>query len=240
MKTTYTLPSNEEKATYVQDKFTQIASKYDLFNDLITQGMHRYWKNFLVRQANLKEGDSALDICCGTGDITKRLRKVVGAKGNALGLDFSPGMLQVARTRENSDSISFMQGDAMVLPVKDASLNAVTVGYGLRNVIDIPKCLREVHRALKPGGKFLSLDVGKVKSPLIKPFFQFYFFYIVPRIGKLLYSEEDMFDYLPHSSIEYPDQEKLSEIIYAAGFEKVKYYNFVFGGSTIHIATKSF
>ena len=236
---TYTLPASTEKAEYVQSKFSKIASRYDLFNDLITQGMHRYWKNFMVEKAALKAGDTALDICCGTGDITKRLRKAVGDSGVTLGLDFSSGMLQVAQGRENNAGAFFMQGDAMTLPVQDSSVNAITVGYGLRNVTDISKCLRGVYKALRPGGKFLSLDVGKVKSPLIKPFFQFYFFHVVPRIGKLLYQKEDMFDYLPHSSIDYPDQDKLSHMLLDSGFHNVKYYNFLFGGSTIHVATKA-
>lgn len=235
---TYTLPPQEEKNRYVQSKFTGIAARYDLFNDLITQGMHRYWKNFLVRKAKLNPGDTALDICCGTGDITGRLKKAVGENGTVFGLDFSSGMLQVAHARKKNGANNFLQGDAMTLPVKGSSVNAITVGYGLRNVTDIPKCLNEVFRVLKPGGKFLSLDVGKVKSSLIRPFFHFYFFRIVPRIGKLLYKDEDMFDYLPHSSIDYPDQEKLSLLLKQAGFGEVRYYNFVFGGSTIHVAVK--
>ncbi len=235
----YKLPDQENKHDYVQTKFTDISARYDLFNDLITQGMHRYWKNFLVRHSGLKQGDTALDMCCGTGDITSRLSKIVGDKGKVIGLDFSSGMLKVAKERkEQKTKKFFIQGDAMKLPLKQSSIDAVSVGYGLRNVIKLENCLEEVLSALKPGGKFLSLDVGKVKNRFVRPFFNFYFFSLVPIIGKTLYKGEDMFDYLPHSAIEYPSQEKLATILNDVGFTDVKYYNFVFGASTIHIATK--
>jgi len=234
----FKIPEGQEKATYVKNKFSTIAKRYDLFNDIVTQGVHRYWKGFLVRKADLKAGDSAMDICCGTGDITQRLENVVGDTGKVTGLDFSAGMLNVARSRATNKKNHFIQGDATLLPVKSESLDAVTVGFGLRNLIDIQGCLSEVLRVLKPGGRFLSLDMGKVKIPLIRTLFQFYFFVIVPRIGKMIYPGEEFFDYFPHSSLNYPSQEKLAGMLEETGFSNVRFFNFHLGSTVIHYARK--
>jgi demethylmenaquinone methyltransferase / 2-methoxy-6-polyprenyl-1,4-benzoquinol methylase len=208
----FQIPDDQEKSVYVRSKFSVIADRYDLFNDIITQGMHRYWKAFLVRKAGLKVGDSALDICCGTGDITQRLSRAVENSGNITGLDFSTGMLKVAQSRSAAESL-FIQGDAMVLPIKSNSQDAITVGFGLRNLINIEACLTEVYRVLKPGGRFLSLDMGKVSIPLVRELFRFYFFVVVPRIGKWIYPKETFFDYFPHSSLAYPSQKKLAGML---------------------------
>ncbi|NQU63231.1 MAG: ubiquinone/menaquinone biosynthesis methyltransferase, partial [SAR324 cluster bacterium] len=189
----FRIPGGQEKAVFVKNKFSAIADRYDLFNDIVTQWMHRHWKGFLVRKAGLKQGDFALDICCGTGDITQRLANVVGESGNITGLDFSTGMLDVARSRKNKRISHFIQGDATSLPIKSESQDTVTVGFGLRNLVNIEGCLSEVLRVLKPGGRFLSLDMGKVKVPLVRTFFQFYFFVIVPKIGKMIYPGESFF-----------------------------------------------
>lgn len=234
----FTIPEGNSKAKYVKSKFSRIAGKYDLFNDLFTQGMHRYWKRFLVGKANLQEGDYALDICCGTGDITQLLQKKVGSQGSVYGLDFSPGMLSVAGCRNRQQSAGFLQADATVLPFSSNSFDAVTVGYGLRNLVDINACLREVERVLKPGGRFLCLDVGKVTIPVISQLFNFYFFKIVPRIGKLIYPGEDMFDYFPESSIDFPSQQKLADMLSQCGFTGVRYHNFYFGSVAVHYGIK--
>jgi demethylmenaquinone methyltransferase/2-methoxy-6-polyprenyl-1,4-benzoquinol methylase len=236
----FNMPTGEAKFRFVQDSFSRIAARYDLFNDLITQGRHRYWKQFMVDQAQVKKGETSLDLCCGTGDITERLYQKAGSQGNTLGLDFSSGMLQVAKSRNRRDTQHrFIQGDAMKLPVKSESVDVVTVGYGLRNLVSINDCLSEVFRVLRPGGRFLILDMGKVKNPLLNYLFQFYFFQIVPRIGKALYKNEDMFEYFPESAVNYPDQESMSEMLSLTGFKEVKYFNFYFGANAIHRCVKS-
>ena len=234
----FSIPDGTQKAKYVKQKFSGIAGRYDLFNDIVTQGMHRYWKRFLVKKANLNDGDQALDICCGTGDISQLLLKAVGSPGTVIGLDFSPGMLEIAAERNRGGSAAFIQGDAMVLPAKSDSLDVVTVGYGLRNLVNISDCLQEVYRVLKPGGRFLCLDMGKVSLPLIRELFAFYFFKVVPKIGKWIYPGEDMFDYFPESSVNYPSQEKLAEMLKEQGFSAVDYFNFYFGSTVVHFAQK--
>ncbi len=234
----FIIPDGDSKAEYVRQKFSGIAGRYDLFNDLITQGMHRYWKRFLVAKTGIQPGGKALDICCGTGDITSLLEKKAGREGVVTGLDFSNGMLAVAAQRNAANNVSFIRGDASVLPFASESLDTVTVGYGLRNLVSIDTCLGEVYRVLKKGGRFLSLDMGKVKLPVARQLFAFYFFRIVPRIGKLIYPGENMFDYFPESSVEFPSQEKLAGMMERQGFIDVRFYNFYLGCVAIHCGEK--
>jgi len=151
---TYTLPGTDEKSRYVEQKFDEIAQKYDRFNDLITFGMHRYWKRFVVRQTGLHPEEHCLDLCCGTGDIAREvLRQYPASK--VTGLDFSQKMLNIAKSKSSNNSgIQYLLGDAMEIPFPDTNFDAVTIGYGLRNVPNLNGCLQEILRVLKPGGSF--------------------------------------------------------------------------------------
>ncbi|MBT7810129.1 MAG: ubiquinone/menaquinone biosynthesis methyltransferase, partial [Deltaproteobacteria bacterium] len=175
----YTLPETDEKAHYVEQKFDEIAQKYDRFNDLITFGMHRYWKRFVVRQTGLQPEEHCLDLCCGTGDIAREvLRQYPTSK--VTGLDFSQKMLNIAKSKSSNNSgVQYLLGNAMEIPFSDTNFDAVTIGYGLRNVPNLNGCLQEILRVLKPGGILVSLDVGKVRLPVIKELNNFYFFRIV-------------------------------------------------------------
>ena len=140
----------------------------------------------------------------------------------------------------NSNSIQFIQGDALRLPFPDNWFAAVTNGYGLRNLDDLTKGLLDIRRILQPGGVLVSLDVGKVRLPLMDVLNRFYFFKVVPKIGEWLMPEQEMFTYLPQSSLKYPDQETLNRKLLEVGFQQADYYDFVFGASTIHVAYKTF
>ena len=235
---TYTLPKNEEKSVYVEQMFNKIAQKYDLFNDIITFGMHRQWKRFVARQTELHDKQSCLDLCCGTGDIAREvLRQYPSSK--VTGLDFSEKMLNIAESKNTSEIVvKYVSGDAMNIPFQDAVFDAVTIGYGMRNVQDISQFLREILRVLKPEGVLVSLDIGKVRIPILAELNHFYFFHIVPLIGKLLMPGEKIFKYLPESSLEYPNQDSLKNLMIETGFHMVEFHNFVFGGSTVHVAYK--
>ena len=235
---TYSLPNTEEKSVYVEQMFNKIAQKYDLFNDIITFGMHRQWKRFVARQTDLQTEQSCLDLCCGTGDIAREvLRQYPSSK--VTGLDFSEEMLNIAESKNTSGiAVKYVPGDAIDIPFQDAMFDAVTIGYGMRNVQNISKCLGEILRVLKPEGVLVSLDVGKVRLPILAELNHFYFFHIVPLIGKLLMPGEEIFKYLPESSLEYPNQDSLKNLMIETGFQKVEFHNFVFGASTIHVAYK--
>lgn len=238
------MPQKDSKAEFVRENFNLIAGKYDLFNDLNTFGMHRLWKNkvagLISEFANGRQ-ISCMDLCCGTGDISLRisnLREVQELRA----VDFSENMLDIARSRLlKSSNSSVEQGDATNLhQFPDASIDALTIGFGLRNVYDINLALKEILRVLKPGGIFINLDVGKVKIPIINKIADFYFFKIVPLMGYIIWGgKNEMFDYLPVSSLHYPDQDNLKRIMEESGFQKVSYKNFVLGNVALHIGYKT-
>jgi len=234
----YILPNPEEKSTYVEQMFNKIAQKYDLYNDIITFGMHRKWKRFVAKKTELHNGHRCLDLCCGTGDIAREvLRQYPESK--VIGLDFSEEMLNIAKSKNTSEfDVKFIRGDAMNTPFHDEEFNAVTIGYGMRNVMDIRLFLQEILRVLKPKGILISLDVGKVRLPILEKINYFYFFHVVPFIGKLLMSGEEIFKYLPESSVDYPNQKILKNLMIEAGFQRVEFHNFIFGASTVHVAYK--
>ncbi|MCZ6842610.1 MAG: ubiquinone/menaquinone biosynthesis methyltransferase [SAR324 cluster bacterium] len=240
----YRLPEPSDKAAYLREKFDEIARCYDLFNDLITQGMHRHWKNTLIKRLELPAGATGLDLCCGTGDLAARGRDRLGGEGALYALDFSRNMLEIARQRltdkggGNGPGLLLLCGDAMRLPFRDGSLDFVTVGYGLRNVSGLKSCLAEIFRVLAPGGMLASLDVGEVRLPWLRPLAQFYFFKVVPLIGRMLQPGQEMFSYLPHSTQDYPSQQELRTILLAAGFSNVEIVEYLFGASVIHLAPK--
>ena len=235
----YQLPDDAEKAGYLRQKFSEIAPKYNLFNDLITYGLHRYWKKFVVRQVGVTKEGRYLDLCCGTADIALRLREMI-PQASVFALDYSWRMLEIARhTRYcKGRSVFFLQADATLLPFACGSMDAVTVGYGLRNVDDLSMCLDQILRVLKPGGVLVSLDVGKVRVPVISELSQFYILQIVPRVGKLLYPKQEIFDYLSHSTKNYPNQETLKQLMLTNGFKQVDVFDFLWGATTVHVAYK--
>lgn len=239
------MPHVDTKAGFVRENFNKIASKYDRFNDWNSFLLHRIWKNRLVREIeeNLPDRLHVMDLCCGTGDISVRLENS-SRVDHITCVDFSENMLEIAKTRLKEQTekgrVRFEIGDATELKnFQDFQFDAVSIGFGLRNVDDLFKAIREIFRVLKPGGLFLNLDVGKVKNPWIRWIADFYFFKIVPILGYILWGgKNEMFDYLPVSSLVYPDQENLKSILEKLGFQEVRYKNFVFGNAVLHIAKK--
>lgn len=243
----YRLPPPERKSDYVREKFDQIAHSYDLFNDLITQFQHRRWKRVLVERLEISPDACGLDLCCGTGDIAARCLARLSSRGGLAAVDFSSGMLNIARSRLSAAREKggreiprplVLGGDAMRLPFRDASFHFIAIGYGLRNVSSLEGCLEELWRVLRPGGVLASLDVGKVRNPLLRRCSDFYMFRVVPLIGGLLQRGQDMYQYLPHSTVEYPDQDSLRVLMEGKGFTRVETIEFLFGASVIHLARK--
>lgn len=234
------MPEMNVKAKFIQSNFDRIAEKYDLFNDIGTFCLHRLWKNEMLKLIKKQNFHSpiCLDLCCGSGDISVRLHSL---KGTVYSVDFSEQMLSIAKARLIKYPNSIVQhGDATNLhQFSDNQFDVITVGFGLRNVDNLSKALDEIYRVLKPNGIFVNLDVGKVTIPVIREIANFYFFKIVPKISFLVYGKKDeMFEYLPISSLYYPDQKKLKLMLESTGFQNVVYKNFVFGNTTLHIGTK--
>lgn len=238
----FQLPEKQDKADYVRRLFASIASHYDLLNDLMSLGLHRRWKQMVVDQSGLLTGGSALDICCGTGDITLALARRAGRAGKVVGLDFSPEMLAIARERYERHpppgSVQFQLGDAQALPFMDESFDCVTVSYGLRNLADIPAGLREMRRIVRPGGRMVCLDLGKPRGAVWSRLYRIYFLGIVPHVGGWISGQRWAYTYLPHSLADFPAQEGLKALMAETGWQDIRCLDLFGGIAAIHIGTK--
>lgn len=227
------LPSRENKERFVREMFDSIAGKYDLLNTLMSLGMDAGWRQFAVKRAKVKSGDRVLDICCGTGKITMELARVVGKSGTVTGLDFSSSMLEVANRElegfDLKDVITLVQGNAMDLPFPDHSFDAVTVGWGLRNVPDIEKVVREMMRVVKPGGMVVSLDMAKPEMVVFKQVYWLYFEKLVPLMGKIWARRKGAYSYLHQSAKEFLSQKELKDLFYRIGLKQADYHNLCCG-----------
>ncbi|MCL5056426.1 MAG: bifunctional demethylmenaquinone methyltransferase/2-methoxy-6-polyprenyl-1,4-benzoquinol methylase UbiE [Actinobacteria bacterium] len=223
------LPSKENKAKYVQETFNSIAKNYDLMNTLMSLGLDKSWRRLTVKRSELKEGGKGLDVCCGTGMLTMEQARVAGSAGKITGLDFSENMLDVAwqniRDFEFKDSIQFVQGDAMDLPFENNKFDCATVGWGLRNVPDILKAVREMVRVVKPGGKVISLDMAQPMTPVFREFYWLCFNKVVPAMGKLLSGNKKAYGYLHDSAKVFVHQKELAGIFAKAGLVETRYLN---------------
>ncbi|MFO1460738.1 MAG: bifunctional demethylmenaquinone methyltransferase/2-methoxy-6-polyprenyl-1,4-benzoquinol methylase UbiE [Verrucomicrobiota bacterium] len=231
----------EARAAKVEDLFAAVAPRYDLVNDLQSFGLHRLWKRRLVRLAEIRPGDRALDVCCGTGDVAFAL---AGAGAEVTGLDFSEPMLAVARRRAGERVPSkgpvprFQQGDALQLPFPDAEFDAVTVSYGLRNLADLDRGLRELYRVLKPGGRLLILDFGK---PDFAAWRWIYFQYLrlaVPLFGRVFCGDADAYGYILESLERYPAQRGVDLRLLGLGFGDTRVHNLLGGVMGINVAKR--
>ena len=218
--------------------FDGIARRYDRINDLMTMGRHRAWKRLLVGALDLREDSVVLDLCSGTGDIALLEAVAVGPRGRVTGLDFSEGMLAIARTRAPGGTVSWMQGDATALPFADASHDAASVGFGLRNVADLDTALREAFRVLRPGGRFASLDLGKPDNLLLRLGTRVHESWIAPMLAFLAGGSWSAYSYLPRSNRHFPDQRALAERFRAAGFAEVRVRDLGLGAVALVTGTK--
>ncbi len=213
----------ESRAARVEDLFAAVAPRYDLINDLQSFGLHRVWKRRLVRLASVRPGEHALDVCCGTGDVTFALAR---KDAEATGFDFSAPMLDVARRRAAAllgsfrSAPRFVQGDALSLPFADASFDVVTISYGLRNLADIDRGLRELTRVLRPGGRLLVLDFGKPELIAWRRLYFAYLRWCVPVFGRLFCGDADTHGYILDSLQKYPAQRGVDAKLRGLGYEE--------------------
>lgn len=223
------------RAERVQQLFDTIAPRYDLINDLQSFWLHRLWKRRFVRLAQAKVGLRALDLCCGTGDVSLALADQ-GAE--VIGLDFSQAMLDHARARDSGGSVTFQQGDALQTGLSENHFDVVTIAYGLRNLADFNGGLAEMHRVTKPGGRMLVLDFGK---PTFAPWRWFYFTYLkiaVPVFGKLFCRDAPAYAYIHESLEHYPAQRGVDAALRDLGCREVKIHRILGAAMTINVAVK--
>lgn len=231
------LAQGEDKREAVREMFADIAPSYDVLNSLMSFRLHKRWRSLGVKALNLKPGDDVLDVCCGTGDFLLPLRKAVGSEGTVTGLDFCQPMLDIAKTKVHGEAELHL-GDACSLPFTDSKYDAVTVGWGLRNVPDIQAALKQAFRVLKPGGRFISLDMAKPKSGFVGGIAAFSFKKIVPALGSM-FGKTKAYKYLPESTERFLSREQMDEALRTAGFTEVWHRDFFFGNICLHYGRKA-
>ena len=223
----------EPEEGFIDTLFNKIAWRYDIVNSLMSFGLDRRWRALAVKHAKMKKGGYALDICCGTGMLTKVLASVGGKSGKVIGLDLSKNMIEVAQERMKEfplkENVRFMQGNAMQLPFEDNTFDCVTVGWGLRNVSNLHRVLREMTRVVKPGGMVVSLDMAKPTAPIFSKIYWFYLRNIVPLIGKVVVGEGEAYVYLYESARLFLSAPELTLAFADAGLTNCN-YNPIMGG----------
>lgn len=230
----------QPKAAYVRDMFATIAPRYDRANRVLTAGVDEAWRKRAVAELAAPRGGTVLDLCCGTGDLVFHLLRSDPAL-RVTGIDFTAPMLDGARTRARSADpqgrATFVEGDVTALPFADASFDGATMGLSLRNVTDIVGALREARRVLRPGTRFVNLDVTKPPNPIVRRLFGLYFYGVVPLIGGLVGGSRAAYRYLPNSLTNFPDADGLADRFRTAGFRDVRYVRLGFGAIALHVGT---
>jgi demethylmenaquinone methyltransferase/2-methoxy-6-polyprenyl-1,4-benzoquinol methylase len=226
-----------EKSRRVRGVFDSVADRYDLMNDLMSGGLHRLWKQFTLSLANLRPGQRALDVAGGTGDIAAGLAKQVGERGLVVLTDINAAMLARGRDRLINEgfvsNVRVAQVNAEKLPFPDGTFDCVTIAFGLRNVTDKQSALASMRRVLKPGGQVLILEFSH-PTPALKPIYDTYSFRVLPALGRLVANDEASYRYLAESIRMHPDQQKLLEMMNAAGLEGCRYHNLTGGIVAVH------
>ena len=234
-----------KKQPLVNEVFHSVAGRYDLMNDLMSAGMHRLWKDAMVSSiAPPKSARSwkSLDVAGGTGDIAFRLVERGGPNVHTTVFDINSSMLEVgeerAAKRGLSDKLTFVEGNAEVLPFEDNSFDAYTIAFGIRNVPQMEKAIAEAFRVLKYGGKFVCLEFSEVDVPMLDRFYEQWSMHAIPRIGKAVTGDGESYQYLVESIAKFPDQEKFAAAIRGQGFENVSWRNFTGGIVAMHSGWK--
>ncbi len=239
MANTYYQPG-EQRAAKVNELFARIAARYDLINDLQSFGLHRRWNRRVVSEARPRQGERALDLCCGTGDIALALAR----RGvDVVGLDFSEKMLEIARKRQAkvsgaSAKIGFISGDAQEVPFADCSFDIITIGYGLRNLASWEKGLREMERVAKPGARIVALEFGKPENPVWRRIYEGHLRLFSPALGRLFCGNAAAYSYILESLKRYPAQRAVAEKMREMGLQNVRLIDLLGGAMSINYGEK--
>ena len=227
--------AEDEKAGKVAAVFDSVSARYDLMNDLMSGGLHRHWKRFLVAASGVRAGERVLDVAGGTGDLARLFAPRVGAGGLVTLTDINAAMLRRGRDRLFDEGIAApaVQCDAEHLPFATGSFDCICVGFGLRNMTHKEAALVEMRRLLRSGGRLLVLEFSR-PSKFLAPLYDAYSFQVLPRLGKFVANDAESYRYLAESIRMHPDQGQLKQIMEQAGFERVEYFNLTAGVVALH------
>jgi len=219
--------TNDHTPSEIRHLFDRIAPVYDQLNQWLSLGQHRIWKKMAVKWCDLEPGEIGLDLCCGSGDLAELLARDVGTTGQVYGVDFSPALLAIAKARVTSHypplTLHWIEANALDLPFQDNFFHGATMGYGLRNVTDIPGCLRQLYRVLKPGAKAAILDFHRPQHAPLRQFQQWYLDTIVVPRAKSLGLEQE-YAYITPSLERFPNGKQQVELAHQAGFSQATHY----------------
>ena len=234
--------AEDQKAPLVQGVFESVARKYDVMNDAMSAGVHRLWKNAMIDWLAPRRGLRLLDVAGGTGDIAFRVLERTQGDAEVTVCDLTEGMLHAGRGRaeagKHASQLTWVCGDAMRLPFPDASFDAYTIAFGIRNVTRVDEALAEAHRVLRPGGRFMCLEFSKVNTPGLDRLYDLYSFNVIPQLGQMIAGDRDSYQYLVESIRRFPDQDSFARMIREAGFSRVAYRNMTFGVAALHSGWK--
>ena len=233
----YQIVKKANKQNLVNNVFNSVADKYDLMNDLTSLGIHREWKNNLINWLAPQNNQKLADIAGGTGDIARKFLNNGGH--SAYVIDINEAMIKSGKSnKKNSNKINWMVASAEKIPIDDNTFERATMGFGLRNITNRDKALKEVFRILKPGGRFICLEFSHVENDLIKQIYNFWSFKCMPYIGEKVTGDRSAYTYLVESIRQFPTQAELSEMLSDVGFSRVKYRNLSNGIVSLHSGWK--
>ena len=231
-----------EKVDWVRRHFNTVAEKYDFMNTLLSFGIHYVWKKIAVAMMALREGDRVLDLCGGTADLSLFAARDIGPSGLVTLCDINWKMMEIGRPKVEASPytrrITYIQGDAEHLPLADGTYDAAMVGFGIRNLTHMETGFEEMHRVLKPGGKLMCLEFSQPVTPWFRSLYDFYSFYLMPAIGKVLAGSRRAYTYLPESIRLFPGPEELKSLLENIGFRQVTYRRFTNGIAVAHLGIK--
>lgn len=233
----------EEKVRWVRNHFDTVAQKYDLMNTLLSFGIHYLWKRTAVNLLRLQPGDSLLDVCGGTGDLSVLALKRMKKSGKVVLFDINRKMMERGRRKSTHaglrEKIDYVQGDAECLSFRSGQFDAAMVGFGIRNLTHMEEGFKEMYRVLKPGGRFLCLEFSSPTSPLFRRLYDFYSFHIMPLLGLLLAGSRQAYTYLPESIRLFPAPQDLARLLEEIGFSQVHYRPLTNGIAVVHWGLKN-
>ena len=234
------VPHEQQKSRAVQEMFTAIAPRYDFLNRLLSLGIDQQWRQFVGRRLADLDHPQVLDVACGTADLSLAIRKG-NRQAKVVGLDFSVQMLTLAQEKirqlSEADGLDLLAGSAEDLPFADQSFDALTIAFGIRNVIDRPRALREFCRVMKPGARLVILEFSLPDQFLLRALYRLYFLKILPLIGGL-FARKSAYKYLPESVVKFPERDEFTRMVKGAGFSKLRYHPLTGGIVTVYLGEK--